>query len=152
MRHLKKRKKLSRPAAHRDALMANLCKFLIRYGRIKTTKAKAKMVQPFIEKMVTRSKNNNLHSKRIVASRLKSWESIPKLFDQIGPKFKSRAGGYTRIIKLGFRNSDGAEIVLLEFLEKFSDLKEKQKEEETKKSEVEKKAKEKVEEKIKQKK
>ncbi len=149
MRHLKKKNKLSRPAAHRDAVVANLCKSLIRYGRIKTTKAKAKLMQPFIEKIITRSKNNNLHSKRIAASRLKSWEPIPKLFDQIGPKFKSRAGGYTRIIKLGFRNSDGAEIVLLEFLEKFSDLKEKQKEEETEKSEVKKKAKEKAKEKTK---
>ena len=120
-----------------------------RYGRIKTTKAKAKLIQPFIEKIITRSKNNNLHSKRIVAARLKSWESITRLFDLIGPKFNSRAGGYTRIIKLGFRNSDGAEIALLEFVEKFPDLKEKQKEEETEKSEVKKKVKEKAKEKTK---
>ncbi len=122
MRHLKKKKKLSMLSSHRDAVIINLCKSLIKHSRIKTTKAKAKMVQPLIEKMVTKAKNDSLHSKRIVARRLKSWEMIPKLFNLIGPKFKSRPGGYTRIIKLGFRKTDAAEMVQLEFLEEFKDI------------------------------
>ncbi|MBU1076248.1 MAG: 50S ribosomal protein L17 [Spirochaetes bacterium] len=122
MRHLKKRNKLSRTSSHRNAILVNLCKSIIINGRIRTTKTKAKMVQPIIEKMITRAKVNTLHNKRIIASRFGSWDIIPKLFDQIGPKFKERPGGYTRVIKIGFRNSDGAEMALLEFLEEFKDI------------------------------
>lgn len=133
MRHLKKRIKLSRQTSHRNAVLVNLCKAVIRHGRIKTTKTKAKMVQPYIEKLVTRAKDNTLHNKRIVASRMKSWDIIPKLFDKIGPAFKERPGGYTRIIKLGFRNSDGAEMVIFEFIEEFDKGIEKEKLKEVKK-------------------
>jgi len=125
MRHLKKRIKLSRFSSHRNAVVVNLSQSLIKHGRVRTTKAKARIVQSFIEKLVTRAKSNSLHAKRIVASKLRSWECIPKLFDRIGPKFNTRAGGYTRIIKIGFRSSDGAEMVLLEFVENFAETREK---------------------------
>jgi len=122
MRHLKKRNKLSRHSSHRNAVLINLCSSIIKNGRIRTTKAKAKMVQPVIEKIITRAKVNSLHNKRVIASRLGSWELIPRLFDQVGPKFVKRPGGYTRIIKIGFRNSDGAEMALIELLEEFKDV------------------------------
>lgn len=128
MRHLKKRNKLSRPTSHRNAVLVNLCKSLIIHNRIKTTKTKAKMVQPIIEKLITKSKHNTLHAKRTVASKLHGWEVIPRLFDEIGPKFAERKGGYTRVIKLGFRDSDGAEMAIIEFVEEFESPKKTQKE------------------------
>ncbi len=116
MRHLKKHNKLNRSAAHRQALVSNLCCEIIKRNRIKTTKAKAKLVKPIIERLITRAKNNTLANKRIVAQYLRGWSLVPKLFNDIAPSFKERAGGYSRIIKLGFRESDSAEIVYIELL------------------------------------
>lgn len=123
MRHLKKRFRIGGFASHNRAVFINLCKSIIKHGRIKTTKAKARIVRPMIEKLVTKAKNNTLHSKRVVSRKLKSWDSIPKLFDEISPKFKDRPGGYTRIINIGYRNTDGAEIAILEFIEEFGQKK-----------------------------
>ncbi len=117
MRHRKKKLKLNRLPYQRDALIVNMLKSLFKHGKIKTTLAKAKLVKPFAEKIITKSKNNNLAQKRIVASKLRGWELVPKLFNEIGPKFANRPGGYTRIIKLGFRESDSAEMVILELVQ-----------------------------------
>ena len=117
MRHRKKRLKLNRLPHQRNALIVNMTKSLFLHGRIKTTLAKAKLVKPFAEKIITRAKINNLHQKRIVASKLRGWDVIPKLFNEIGPKFANRPGGYTRIIKLGYRDSDSAEMAILELVQ-----------------------------------
>lgn len=125
MRHLKKHNKLNWKPAHTRAIVINLAKSLIQSHRIRTTKAKAKIVKPFVEKLITKAKNNTLHSKRVVASALRTWDLIPKLFNEIAVKFKDRPGGYTRILKIGFRDSDGSEMVYLEFVEDFKSNKAK---------------------------
>ncbi len=123
MRHRKKRLKLNRLPSQRNAMLVNMAKSLFLKGRIKTTLAKAKILRPFVEKLITKAKNNTLHSKRIVAQRLRGWDVIPKLFNEIAPKYSNRPGGYTRIIKLGFRNSDSAEMAIIELVQE--ELKEK---------------------------
>ncbi len=119
MRHLKKKLKINRTTAHRNSMLANMLNSLLKYEKIKTTKAKAKLLKPIIEKIITKAKNNTLHSKRIVYRYLRKWDMIPKLFEKIAPKYKQRPGGYTRIVPIGFRESDNAEMVYLEFVESF---------------------------------
>ncbi len=119
MRHLKKHIKINRTAAHRKSMISNMLNSLYKYEKIKTTKAKAKLLKPIAEKLITKAKTNTLHSKRQVYKFLKRWDQIPKLFDKIAPRYKERPGGYTRIISLGFRDSDGAEMVYLELVEEF---------------------------------
>ncbi len=117
MRHLKKRLKLSRKTAHRNAVISNMLNSLFRYEKIKTTKAKAKLLRPIAEKLITKAKKNTLHSKRYVFRYLRRWDMIPKLFNDIAPRYINRPGGYTRIVKLGYRESDGAEMVQIELVE-----------------------------------
>jgi large subunit ribosomal protein L17 len=100
---------------------------LFRHERIKTTKAKAKEVRRTAEKMVTRAKVDSVHNRRIVAKDIKDKEILTKLFTDISPRFQDRQGGYTRIIKLGFRRNDAAEMVLLELVEKKEEKKKKKK-------------------------
>jgi len=119
MRHLKKRLKINRTAAHRDAMIANMLNSLFKYEKIKTTKAKAKLLKPVAEKIITKSKNDTLASRRYVHKYLRRWDLIPKLFNDIGKRYKERPGGYTRIIPLGFRESDNAEMVILELVESY---------------------------------
>jgi len=116
MRHLYSGRKLSRRKDHRTAMLANLASSLILKGRINTTDAKAKEVRPFVERMVTFAKRGDVHARRIVLARLKDAAAVKKLFDDIGPKFTERMGGYTRILKLGFRKGDNAPISLMEFV------------------------------------
>ena len=116
MRHQKTGRKLSRRKEHRKALLSNLAASLIIHGRIKTTDAKAKEVRPFVERLVTFAKRGDLHARRIVLSRLRDAIATKKLFDEIGPQFTSRFGGYTRIIKLGFRPGDNSPVSLIEFV------------------------------------
>lgn len=116
MRHLKSGRKLSRRKDHRKALLANLAVSLINYGKIRTTDAKAKEVRPFIERMVTFARRGDLHARRIVLSRLKNALAVKKLFEEIGPRYVNRFGGYTRIVKLGFRHGDNSPISLIEFV------------------------------------
>ena len=117
MRHQKQRGKLSRDSAHRKALMKNLCKEVIEHERIKTTEAKAKAVKPEVEKMITIAKRGDLHSRRLLLSRLGQDKFIVhKLVDEIAPRYTERPGGYTRIIKLGPRRSDSTEMVFLELV------------------------------------
>lgn len=125
MRHKTKRHILGVSSSHRSALMGNLSVALIEHGRIKTTLAKAKALRPFIEKIVTFAKKaeaandpaRKLHFRRLAISRVRDKEAVAKLFDERVSEFTSRNGGYTRIIKLGTRIGDAAEMALIEFLE-----------------------------------
>jgi large subunit ribosomal protein L17 len=116
MRHHSSTKKFGREKNQRNALMASLAKNLIRDNRIETTLAKAKALRPIVEKMVTKAKNNTLASRRLVLSRLNNSIEVDNLFDNIAPKYKTRNGGYTRIIKLPRRDLDGADMALIEFV------------------------------------
>src|SRR5204862_5557343 len=117
MRHSKQRGKLSRDAAHRRALLANLCKEVIEHERIKTTEAKAKAVKPEVEKLITLAKRGDLHARRQALSALGQDKfTVYKLFEEVAPRYGQRPGGYTRILKLGPRRSDASEMVLLELV------------------------------------
>jgi large subunit ribosomal protein L17 len=117
MRHHRAGKKLGRDAAHRRALYANLTCNLIEHGRIKTTEAKAKAVKPLAEQMITLGRRGDLHARRQALARLRSQEIVHKLFSEVGPRFVDRPGGYSRIVKLGPRQGDAAEMVFLELVD-----------------------------------
>ena len=115
MRHLNQGRKLNRTSAHRKALFRNLVLALIRSGRIRTTDAKAKELRRFAERMVTLGKQGDLAARRRAFSFIQSRDAVKKLFDEIAPRFKDRAGGYTRVIKYGFRRGDAAGLSIVEF-------------------------------------
>ena len=117
MRHNKNFNHLGRQAGHRKAMLSNMASSLILHKRIETTLAKAKAVQRFIEPLVTRSKEDTTHSRRVVFSYLKQKEAVTELFRTIAPKITERPGGYTRILKTGFRLGDGAEMCIIEFVD-----------------------------------
>ena len=110
-------RKLNKNSSHRKAMFNNMLTALFRHGRIKTTLAKAKDLRPIAEKMITTAKTNDLNSRRKVMKKIKDKEVVSKLFDEIGPKFSDRPGGYTRIIKMYPRQGDGAERALIELVE-----------------------------------
>jgi len=118
MRHRVKGRKLGRTPAHRKALFRNQLASLVKEERIKTTLPKAKELRPIAEKVVTQGKRNTLHARRQVNRWLPERDLVKKVFDDIAPRFQERAGGYTRIIKLGPRQGDGAEMAVIEFVEK----------------------------------
>jgi large subunit ribosomal protein L17 len=117
MRHRRAGKKLGRDSAHRKALYSNLAGALIEHGRIKTTEAKAKAVKPFAEQMITLGKRGDLHARRLALAELRSQDVVHQLFAEVGPRFADRPGGYTRIVKLGPRLGDAADMVYLEFVD-----------------------------------
>ena len=117
MRHAKAGKKLGRDSAHRRALYANLACSLIEHGRIKTTEAKAKAVKPFAEQMITLGKRGDLAARRQAIAELRSQDVVHQLFAEVAPRFAERPGGYTRIVKLGPRHGDAAEMVYLELVD-----------------------------------
>ena len=117
MRHHRAGKKLGRDASHRKALYANLAGSLIEHGRIKTTEAKAKAVKPFAEQMITLGKRGDLHARRLALAELRSQDVVHVLFAEVAPRFADRPGGYTRIVKLGPRAGDAAEMVYLELVD-----------------------------------
>ena len=117
MRHGDKVNNLGRKKAHRDALLMNLSNQLIEYKRIVTTVAKAKALRIYVEPLITKSKENTTHQRRVVFSHLQSKEAIKELFDVISPKIAGRPGGYTRIIKLGARTGDNAEMAMIELVD-----------------------------------
>ena len=117
MRHGDKVNNLGRKTAHRHALMMNLAISLIKYKRIFTTVAKAKALRGYIEPVLTRSKENTTHNRRLVFSLLQDKSSIDELFNVIGGKIGERAGGYTRVIKTGFRAGDAAEMAMIELVD-----------------------------------
>lgn len=116
MRHQKNKKTLGREKAQREALMRSLAESLILHGSIKTTKAKAKALRSFVEPLVTKAKKNTLAERRNLISALYTDKAVNKLLSEIAPNYKERNGGYTRIIKLGSRVNDAAEMVLIEFV------------------------------------
>jgi large subunit ribosomal protein L17 len=117
MRHARSGKKLGRDAAHRKALYSNLAGALITHGRIETTEAKAKAVRPYAEKMITLGKRGDLHARRQAMAVLRSNDVVHKLFADVAPRFAERDGGYTRIVKLGPRQGDAADMALLELVD-----------------------------------
>ena len=117
MRHNKNFNHLGRQAGHRKAMLSNMASSLILHKRIETTLAKAKAVRQFIEPLVTRSKEDTTHSRRVVFSYLKQKEAVTELFRTIAPKIAERPGGYTRILKTGFRLGDAAEMCIIEFVD-----------------------------------
>ena len=117
MRHQKKTLKLGRTAEHRKALLANQVCSLIQHERIKTTLAKAKAVRPLAERMVTLGKKGSLHARRTALAVLRQKDAVRLLFEDIAPRASSRNGGYTRIVKLGQRKSDSAEVAFIEWVD-----------------------------------
>ena len=117
MRHNKNFNHLGRQAGHRKAMLSNMASSLILHKRIETTVAKAKAVRQFVEPLVTRSKEDTTHSRRVVFSYLKQKEAVTELFRTIAPKIAERPGGYTRILKTGFRLGDGADMCIIEFVD-----------------------------------
>lgn len=120
MRHRKKGRKLNRTAAHRKATLRNMAASLFRHERIETTTAKAKELRPFAERLITLAKRGDLHARRLAAQKIPDREVLGKLFGEIGPRFSERPGGYTRILKMGNRRGDAAEMALIELVEKSS--------------------------------
>jgi len=117
MRHQKKTVRLGRKAEHRKALLANQVCSLIEHQRIKTTLAKAKAVRPLAEKMVTLGKDGSIHARRTAFATLRQKDAVKKLFDHIAPASSERNGGYTRIVRLGQRNSDSASMAFIEWVD-----------------------------------
>ena len=118
MRHNNKGRALSRTSSHREALLRNMAISLFRHGRIQTTVAKAKELRPYAERLITLAKRGDLHSRRQAARKVHDKDVLFTLFDAIGPRFSERAGGYTRILKVGHRQGDGAEMALIELVER----------------------------------
>jgi large subunit ribosomal protein L17 len=118
MRHKVSGRKFDRPGDARQALLRGLVADLIRHERMKTTEPKAKEVRPIAERMITLGKNGSLHARRQAFAYINDKDVVSKLFDDIGPRFASRPGGYTRIIKLGPRYGDGAQMAQLELVER----------------------------------
>ncbi len=117
MRHNRKINHLGRTSAHRKAMLANMACSLIKYKRINTTVAKAKALRVYVEPLITKSKNDTTHSRRTVFSYLKDKYAVTELFRAIAPKIAERPGGYTRILKTGFRAGDGSDMALIEFVD-----------------------------------
>lgn len=117
MRHQKNFNHLSRKSAHRDAMLSNMANSLILHKRIKTTTAKAKALRTYIEPLITKSKEDTTHSRRIVFSYLKNKEAVNELFREVSTKIASRPGGYTRILKLGKRLGDSADMCIIELVD-----------------------------------
>jgi large subunit ribosomal protein L17 len=117
VRHRRAGRKLGRDASHRKALYANLASALIEHGRIKTTAAKAKEVKPIAEQMITLGRRGGVHARRQALAYLRSQEVVHKLFSDVGPRFADRNGGYSRIVRIGPRQGDAAEMVYLELVD-----------------------------------
>lgn len=117
MRHRKAGRQLRRTSEQRLALLRNLATSLIEHGAIETTEAKAKELRPFVEKLISKAKTGTLHSHRLAVRHIHKRGAADKLFQEIGPKFSTRAGGYTRILKTGHRKGDGAEMARIELVE-----------------------------------
>lgn len=117
MRHNKAINHLGRQSGHRKALLANLSCSLIQHKRITTTLAKAKALRSYVEPLITKSKDDSTHSRRIVFSYLKDKTAVAELFRTIAPKIADRPGGYLRILHVGFRQGDGSEMALIEFVD-----------------------------------
>lgn len=118
MRHGHGHRKLNRTHSHRTAMLANMAAALVKHEQIVTTLPKAKELRPVVERLVTLAKRGDLSARRLVASRLRDEGMTKKLFDTLGPRYAGRAGGYTRIMKAGFRHGDNAPVAVIEFVDR----------------------------------
>lgn len=116
MRHRKKGRQLSRTATHRKAVLRNMATALFRHERIETTTAKAKELRPFAERLITLARRGDVHSRRLAGRKIQDRQVLGKLFDDIAPRYAERPGGYTRILKVGNRKGDAAEMSLIELV------------------------------------
>jgi large subunit ribosomal protein L17 len=123
MRHGKVHRKLGRTAEHRKAMFANMAAALIKHEQIVTTLPKAKELRPVVEKLVTLGKRGDLHARRQAISQMRDVDMVKKLFEVLGPRYKDRKGGYTRILKAGFRYGDSAPVAVIEFVDRDVDAK-----------------------------
>src|ERR1700712_1560563 len=123
MRHGKAHRKFSRRSAHRQAMFANMAAALIKHEQIVTTLPKAKDLRPVVEKLVTLGKRGDLHARRQAIAEIKDVVIVRKLFDVLGPRYKERHGGYTRVLKAGFRYGDNAPMAVIEFVDRDVDAK-----------------------------
>src|SRR6202795_4133627 len=123
MRHGMSGRKLNRTSSHRKAMFANMAQALIKHEQITTTLPKAKDLRPVVEKLVTLCKRGDLHARRLAISRLRDADLVKKLIDVLGPRYKDRNGGYTRIMKAGFRPGDNAAMAVIEFVDRDVDAK-----------------------------
>jgi large subunit ribosomal protein L17 len=118
MRHGFRGRRFNRTAEHRKAMFANMCQALVKHEQIVTTLPKAKDLRPVIEKLITLGKRGDLHARRQAISQIKDVALVRKLFDVLGPRYKERHGGYTRIMKAGFRFGDNAPMAVIEFVDR----------------------------------
>ena len=118
MRHGKAGRKLNRTSTHRTAMFANMAASLIEHEQIVTTLPKAKELKPVVEKLVTLAKRGDLAARRLAAARLRNEEMVKKLFETIGPRYQERSGGYTRVLKAGFRYGDNAPMAVIELVDR----------------------------------
>jgi len=117
MRHLKKGRSLHRSSSHRNALLCNLAVAVLTNGRVQTTEAKAKEVRGLVDRIITWGKRGDLHARRLAARRVRSRTVVKKVFDELAPRYRDRPGGYTRIMKVGFRHGDNAPVVIMELVD-----------------------------------
>src|SRR6201999_647554 len=118
MRHRNQGRKLGKTSSHRTAMFANMAAALIKHEQIKTTLPKAKELRPVVEKLVTLSRRNDLHARRQALSAIRDEDQVRKLFEVLGPRYKARPGGYTRVLKAGFRHGDNAPMAFIEFVDR----------------------------------
>src|SRR5712671_736982 len=118
MRHAKTHRKFNRRSDHRRSMLANLAASLIKHEQIVTTLPKAKELRPVVEKLVTLGKRGDLHARRQAIAQIRDIAMVKKLFDVLGPRYKDRKGGYTRILKAGFRHGDNAAVGVIEFVDR----------------------------------
>ena len=123
MRHGNAHRKLNRTAEHRKAMFANMAASLIKHEQIVTALPKAKDLRPIVEKLITLGKRGDLHARRQAIAEMRDVEMVKKLFEVIGPRYKDRAGGYTRVLKAGFRYGDNAAVAVIEFVDRDVDAK-----------------------------
>ena len=123
MYHGHKKRRFSRTAEHRKAMFANMAQALIKHEQIITTLPKAKDLRPVVEKLVTLGKRGDLHARRLAISRLRDADLVKKLIDVLGPRYKTRNGGYLRVMKAGFRPGDNAPMAVIEFVDRDEDAK-----------------------------
>ena len=123
MRHAKGQRRLNRTHEHRKALFANMAGSLIEHEQIKTTLPKAKELRRVMDKLITLGKCGDLHARRLAAARLKQDMHVSKLFEVLGPRYKERSGGYTRVLKAGFRYGDMAPMAIIELVDRDADAK-----------------------------
>ena len=118
MRHRRSGRKFNRTASHRQAMFANMAAALVKHEQIVTTLPKAKDLRGVVEALITLAKRGDLHARRVVASRLRDEATVAKLFETLGPRYQSRSGGYTRVLKAGFRYGDNAPLAVIELVDR----------------------------------